>query len=85
MIANVGEFHRYVAEWTHSSIKIIYDGRTCLEDAWNPASPLERPQPFDQPFSIVLTQALGVGSNAFNAASTPLPARLEVDYVRVWK
>jgi beta-glucanase (GH16 family) len=85
MIANVGAFHRYVAEWTQSSIKVSYDGRTCLEDAWNPASPLSKPQPFDQPFFIVLTQALGVGSNAFSPASTPLPARLEVDYVRAWK
>jgi beta-glucanase (GH16 family) len=85
MIANLSAFHRYAVEWTQSSIQTMYDGRTCLQDAWNPASPLTKPQPFDQPFFIALTQALGVGTNAFDSASTPLPARLEVDYVRVWK
>jgi beta-glucanase (GH16 family) len=85
MISNLSAFHRYVAEWTQSAIKIIYDGKTCLVDTPSPAAPLVSPQPFDQPFFIALTQALGVGTNAFNAASTPLPAKLEVDYVRVWK
>jgi hypothetical protein len=34
---------------------------------------------------IALTQELGIGGNAFNPASTPLPATTEVDYVRVWR
>jgi hypothetical protein len=43
------------------------------------------PAPFDQPFFILLTQALGVGTNQFDPATTPLPATTSVDYVRVWK
>ena len=67
MIPNLAAFHTYAVEWTTTSIKIIYDGRTCL------------------PFSIALTQALGVGTNEFDPGSTPLPATTQLDYVRVWK
>jgi hypothetical protein len=42
-------------------------------------------QPFDQPFMVVLTQALGITTNEFDPATTPLPATTQVDYVRVWK
>jgi hypothetical protein len=34
---------------------------------------------------VELTQALGSGSNAFMAGSTPLPATTEIDWVRAWK
>jgi beta-glucanase (GH16 family) len=78
-----GQFHTYTAIWTTSSITIQFDGRTCLSDSWNPAAPLVKPQPFDQPFMIALTQALGVNSNAVTDA-TPLPATTQIDYVRVW-
>jgi beta-glucanase (GH16 family) len=77
------EFHTYTAVWTTTAITIEFDGRTCLSDSWNPAAPLVKPQPFDQPFMIALTQALGVGGNAVTP-STPLPATTEIDYVRVW-
>lgn len=84
-ISDVAAFHSYAVEWTTSTLKIVYDGTTCLVDTWNPASPLISPQPFDQPFIIALTQALGIGNNAFDPATTPLPATTQVDYVRVWK
>jgi beta-glucanase (GH16 family) len=85
LISDPSSFHTYAVEWTPSSIKVSYDGQTCLVDDWNPAAPLTAPQPFDQPFFIALTQALGVGDNAFDPSTTPLPATTEVDYVRVWK
>jgi beta-glucanase (GH16 family) len=85
LISNVAAFHTYAVEWTTSTLKIVYDGQTCLVDSWNPASPLIKPQPFDQPFIIALTQALGIDTNAFDPATTPLPATTSVDYVRVWK
>ena len=55
-------------------------------DSWNPAPPLTKPAPFDQPFIISLTQSLGVATtaNQFDAA-TPLPATMQIDRVRVWK
>ncbi|UTI66786.1 glycoside hydrolase family 16 protein [Paraconexibacter antarcticus] len=85
LISNLAAFHTYAVEWTTSTLKIIYDGQTCLIDDWNPASPLIKPQPFDQPFIIALTQALGIGTNAFDPATTPLPATTSIDYVRVWE
>lgn len=85
MISDPAAFHTYAAEWTEDSIKIIFDGETCLINRWNPAAPLTNPQPFDQPFFVILTQALGIPTNAFDPETTPLPATTEVDYVRVWE
>jgi beta-glucanase (GH16 family) len=85
MLWSLSSWHKYAVEWTPDSIKVIYDGRSCLIDNWNPAAPLTHPQPFDQPFLIALTQALGMGSNAFNPSTTPLPATTEIDYVRAWQ
>ena len=85
MISNLAAFHKYAVEWTTTSIKIIYDGNTCLVNKWNAAAPLSGQQPFDQPFIVALTQALGVATNEFDPGSTPLPATTQIDYVRVWK
>jgi len=78
------QFHTYVAEWTSTSIKITNDGTTCVDHTIAPAAPLAAPAPFDQPFNVLMTQVLGVNTNAFDPASTPLPATMEVDWVRVW-
>jgi beta-glucanase (GH16 family) len=85
LITNLAAFHTYAVEWTTSYIKVSYDGQTCLTDYWNPAWPLSKPQPFDQPFLIALTQALGQGTNYFDPSATPLPATTEVDYVHAWQ
>ena len=85
MIADVSDWNTYVVEWNTRTISIIYNGKVCTSTNWNPALPLIKPQPFDQPFMIALTQALGIGKNAFDPAVTPLPATTNVDYVRVWK
>ena len=75
--------HSYVIEWEPGHVTISYDGEVCVDHDIAPAPPLTGSQPFDQPFTLNLTQALGVGTNAFTAA-TPLPATTTVDYVRVW-
>jgi beta-glucanase (GH16 family) len=77
-------FNDYVVEWTPSSITMIYNGTTCLIDHWVPQFPESNPQPFNQPFFINLTQALGLATNNFNPATTPLPATSEIKYVRAW-
>ncbi|GEM_PF-2205020 len=81
---DISQFNTYDVQWTPSSITIYYNGQTCLTDNWDPASPLVKPQPFDQPFVIALTQALGIGTNAFDPNVTPVPATTQVDYVRAW-
>ncbi len=77
------EFHTYAVDWTPTAITISIDGRTCVSTSWSKAS-LPRPAPFDQPFHLNLTQALGIGQNAFVPGTTPLPATMQVDHVRVW-
>lgn len=81
LIADAGAFHEYVAEWTSTSIRIRYDGQTCLLDYYRPLGP----NPFAQPFFVALSAALGIGDNAFDPARTPLPATTEIDWVRAWK
>jgi beta-glucanase (GH16 family) len=82
-IADPTRFHTYGLEWTSSSISILLDGKTCLTDTWNPALPLIQPAPFNMPFFLNLTQALGLGPNGYDG-STPLPETTEVDWVRIW-
>lgn len=82
---NPDQFNDYVVDWTPTSITTIYNGKVCMVDHWVPTAPETAPEPFNQPFFINLTQALGVGTNSFNANTTPLPASTEVKFVRVWQ
>jgi beta-glucanase (GH16 family) len=83
-VINPLSFNTYDVEWTPNAITVLYNGAVCLVDHPNPASPLKSPQPFDQPFFVALTQALGFGTNALQQTFTPLPATTLVDWVRVW-
>ena len=86
MVKDLGMFHRLVLIWSPEYLKVKYDGTTCLVNRWHSNVSLTNWRaPFDQPFNVLLTQALGILGNAFKAGSTPLPAVLKVDYVRVWK
>ncbi len=76
---NQATFNTYEVDWAPGTITVLYNGQTCLVD-----HPTTGTEPFDQPFFIALTQALGVGTNAFSASSTPLPATTQVDWVRAW-
>ena len=82
---NVGKYNDYAVVWEPGNFTITVNGSTCLIDNYVPDNGLSAPQPFDQPFFIALTQALGIGTNAFNPLTTPLPATTSIDYVRVWK
>jgi beta-glucanase (GH16 family) len=75
--ARRGLYNTYTLEWSPTTLKIIVNGTTCLVN--NSADPA-----FRKPYIISLTAGLGQGANALTA-NTPLPATLDVDYVRVWK
>ena len=79
-----GDFHDYTLIWTSSLISIYYDGTLCLFDHWKPAN-TTAPAPFDSPFFLTLTSALGIGSNVYYPGVTQLPATTKIDYVRIWK
>lgn len=81
---NYGAFNTYAVEWLPGKITIYTNGATCLVDNYS-ATGLTGAAPFDQPFFIALTQALGVGTNAPNPLTTLLPATTQIDYVRAWK
>jgi beta-glucanase (GH16 family) len=80
---NISQYNDYAVVWEPGSFQITVNGTTCLTDNYQPDN-VASPAPFDQPFFIALTQALGIGSNAYNPNSTPLPATTSVDYVRAW-
>ena len=85
VIKDITQFHTYTLTWTPTNITIAFDGKTCTSDTkWNPLG-LVHPAPFDQPFFLNLTQALGVTKNLFDPLNTPLPATTQVDYVHVWQ
>ena len=80
-----GTFNTYDVVWSPGTIQVLFNGNVCLTDHPTPAAPLSSPQPFDQPFFISLTQALGVAPNRYVSGVTQLPATTLVDYVRAWE
>lgn len=75
-------YNTYVLVWSPGNVTVSINGQPCLNDNYA-ATGLKSPQPFDQPFFILLTQ--GLDNPAFDPATTPLPATLSIDYVRAWK
>jgi beta-glucanase (GH16 family) len=76
ILKNPWDWHVYTLVWTAKRILIKYDGKTCLDVAGG--------APFNVPVFTSLAQAFGVKKNAPTSA-TPMPATLQVSYVRVWK
>jgi beta-glucanase (GH16 family) len=79
-VINQNAFNTYGVDWTPTSLTVLYNGTPCLVD-----TPSTGSEPFDQPFFIALTQALGVGTNAFTPGVTELPATTQIDWVRAWE
>lgn len=79
-----GDFHNYTLIWTPDLLSVYYDGTLCMFDHWKPVT-MAAPAPFDSPFFLTLTSALGIGPNDYDANRTQLPATTKIDYVRIWK
>jgi beta-glucanase (GH16 family) len=73
------QFNTYGVDWTPTSISILYDGQVCLVD-----HPMTGSEPFNKPFFLALTQALGLTGVNGVTAHTPLPATTQIDWVRAW-
>jgi beta-glucanase (GH16 family) len=79
------EFHTYTLEWVPGQFTFTYDGHLCWSVGnWFEAPPLRNPQPFDQPFFLLVQLGLGYGANA-PGPTTHFPAELQLDYVRAWR
>ena len=63
-------------------MRFYYDGQLCFTHSWTPDAPLVAPQPFDKPFNIVMSQAMGQGWNPVDS-TTPKTGTLEVDWVDI--
>lgn len=72
-----GTWHTYTLEWFADRLAIHVDGTLCLSNTRGASS-------YQKPFIINLTQFLGAGSNQYDGR-VPLPATMEVDYVKVWR
>lgn len=77
-------FNTYVLEWAPGRLEISINGETCLINNYQ-ANNVASPAPFDHPFMLALTSAVGEGTNRFQRGTTPSVATTEVDYVRVWQ
>lgn len=82
------EFHVYGVEWLPDTIKFFVDGEEYF--SFTPAEFVENPTykewPFDEKMHILLNVAFGGGwGGAKGIDEEVLPARMEVDYVRVYQ
>jgi beta-glucanase (GH16 family) len=83
-----GQFHTYAVLWTPTSITTYYDGQVCMTDVYAPYvnNPDTAPEPFNQPFFMALTAALGAANgDQYRPGVTPLPATTKIDWVRTWQ
>ncbi|WP_067434772.1 glycoside hydrolase family 16 protein [Nocardioides jensenii] len=77
-------WNTYAVEWEPGRLTILVNGDVCLVDNYQADNTTVPFAPFNAPFMVVLTQALGHGSNALTSDAA-LPATTYVDYVRVWR
>ena len=78
------DFHTYAFEWDEFEMRWYFDGVLYkVENSWF-SSAGAYPAPFDQPFYLLFNLAVGGNFPGSPDGSTPLPATLEVDWVRVY-
>lgn len=70
-------FHTYGLLWTADSIVMYLDGREMGRAA--------TPPQLREPMYLLLNLAVGGKFPGFTDATTPFPARFDIDYVRVWQ
>ena len=83
-----GQFNTYALSWTPTTITTYFNGVPCITDVYGPyvTSPDTAPEPFNQPFFLAFTSAFGMnGNDSFEPGTTPLPATMKIDWVRVWQ
>ncbi|GAA4072466.1 discoidin domain-containing protein [Nonomuraea soli] len=79
------DFHVWAATWDSKGITYTLDGRTVFTLDKAQVEATRGPWVFDHPFYIILNLAVGGDWPGPPDASTPFPARMLVDYVRVYQ
>ena len=78
-------YHDYQTEWTPTSITVSIDGKPFYH-LDKPADATRESWPFDTPEFMILNVAMGGGwAGQKGIDDAALPARMEVDYVRVYQ
>lgn len=87
-----GKFHTFGLNWGPDKMVWTVDGKpyaTRTADEWYTEKSKASGAPFDRPFYLILNLAVGGGLPESRDLKTvdvrAFPARLDVDYVRVWK
>jgi beta-glucanase (GH16 family) len=79
-----GDFHVFAVEWREGEIQFSVDGRSYHTERASRLSPPDR-WVFDHPFFLILDLAVGGTFGGPPDDSTPFPATLEADWVRVYR
>ncbi|MGB5333722.1 MAG: family 16 glycosylhydrolase [Woeseiaceae bacterium] len=79
-------FNTYAIEWDEDEIRWYFNGLLyAVQDSWNSAALNGGPSaPFDQNFHILLNLAVGGNFPGSPNGTTPFPATMQVDWVRVY-
>ncbi len=80
---DVSQYHVYSIEWTPSAIKWFIDGSQFWEA--NIANSINSTEEFHKNHFLLLNLAVGGNWPGSPNASTPFPAKMYVDYVRVYQ
>ncbi len=75
--AQRGVWNTFTLVWTATSIEALVNGDRCLLNTSGNTA-------FMKKYILNLTQALGTGDNSY-AGTAPLPATMDVEYVKVWQ
>jgi beta-glucanase (GH16 family) len=75
--AQRGAWNTYTLEWTPTLFEFFVNGRPCLVTGSGDAA-------FQKAYFPILTQALGQYNDSYDGRA-PLPATMNVDYVKAWK
>ena len=78
-------FHTFGIEWREGEIRWTLDGNPWqTQKKWSTRS-AAFPAPFDQRFHLLLNIAVGGRLVGAPSDATPFPARMEVDWIRVYQ
>ena len=84
-VSMADEFHTFAVEWREGKISWAIDGQTYQTQTKWDSDGGRFPAPFDQEFHLILNIAVGGGFGGPVAPDTPFPAKMMVDYVRVYE
>jgi Glycosyl hydrolases family 16 len=79
-----GKFHVWRMDWEENRIPITVDGLILNDSDLNQAANPDGRNGFRQANPIILNLAIG-GTAGGDPAATKFPARLEIDYLRVYR